>query len=403
MSQNRKRRGRGEHSVYQRPNGRWAGVVSRGLLAGARKRNAVYGASKAEVLEKLHALQNGLAGGVEPGRLTLEGYLQRWLSTMAQKVAPNTYRRYEQHVRLHIVPILGAVQLSRLSALDIESFYVEMTRKGASSAEQFKCGTVLRMALKHAVGLRLIQHNHAGDVPRPKHTAATMHVLDLDQVAVFLDAAKSDPLYAMYVLALDSGARQGELYGLQWGDVDWRSNSILVQRSLEEISGKQTLKEVKTNKGRRRIDLSAVTMAALNQHRKKMLAAGRVSGPVFCNEDGGYLYKSTVRRWSFLPLLARTNEALAKAGLPLLPEHAKANDGKTDSAPAFRFHDLRHSVATLLLLAGENPKVVSERLGHAKVEITLNTYSHVLPTLQKGAAEKMNRILGQPAPTPKIG
>jgi len=217
-----------------------------------------------------------------------------------------------------------------------------------------------------------------------------MQVYDLDQVARFLDAARTDRLFALYVLALDSGMRQGELFALHWTDFDFASGSVLVQRSLEEINGHHRLKETKSAKGRRRIPLSRFTLDALNEHRKRMLADGYMSGPVFCNTDGGFLHKANVLRRSFWPIITNANK------------EAKQQNTEPALLPEIRFHDLRHTCATLLLLAGENPKVVSERLGHASIELTLNCYSHVLPTMQQGAAAKMNAILGL-GRTQKIG
>jgi integrase len=357
---------------------------------GKRRRRVVYGKTKHEVQEKLRVLQNDLADGMvaDPDCLSVEQLLDTWLASVKQRVRPTTYRRYEQHVKLHLKPRLGKIALNKLTAFHVIQLYGGMEKDGASPSERQKTGTALSMALKYGVHpLKLLKHNPASEVPKPKPEEKEMHVLDPDQVPVFLKAAESDRLSALYVLALDSGMRQGELFALQWPDIDFETGSAMVQRSLEELNGRHVLKDTKTKKGRRRIILSAYTLAALNDHRKRMLAEGHVAGPVFCNTEGGWLFKSSVRTWSFLPILGRTNGMLEQAGKPRLP--------------SFRFHDLRHSAATLLLLAGENPKVVSERLGHARIEVTLNIYSHVLPTLQQAAAEKMGRILGQTRPQNK--
>src|SRR5262249_13944173 len=160
-------------------------------------------------------------------------------------------------------------------------------------------------------------------VPLPSIPKRQMSVYDREQVGRFLAAAETDRLYPLYVLALDSGMRQGELFGLQWTDFDFGSGAVLVQRSLEEIQGRLRLKEVKTAKARRRIDLSRFAVGVLHEHRKAMLAIGRdvKAGPVFTDTQGGWLRKSNVQRYSFIPLLKR-------AGLPRI-----------------RFHDLRHTCA----------------------------------------------------------
>jgi integrase len=156
--------------------------------------------------------------------------------------------------------------------------------------------------------------------------------------------------------------RSGELFALEWNDVDWDTSSVLVKRSLEEVKGQLALKEVKTAKGRRRIDFPCFALDALRAHCGRMRTEGHGSQTVFCDEHGGWLRRPNVTQRSFRPLIS-------EAKLPLI-----------------RFHDLRHTAATILLLANVHPKIVSERLGHASIEITLNTYSHVLPTLQRDAA-----------------
>lgn len=268
---------------------------------------------------------------------------------------------------------MGNVRLAKLSALHVERLYADMEAAGVSAAMQKKVGTCLGTALRHACRLRLLGHNPVADVPRPKPARQEIHPLDPDQAARFLDAARQDRLFPMYALALDSGMRQGELFALHWPDIDFGAGSVQVRRSLEEIAGKVRLKEVKTARSRRRIELSGFTLKALNEHREAMLAEGMdvKAGPVFVAPGGGFLHNSNVQHRSFEPLLARA-ELLA-----------------------IRFHDLRHTCATLLLMAGENVKVVSERLGHSSVVITLDTYSHVLPSMGKRAAETMDKILGR--------
>lgn len=172
----------------------------------------------------------------------------------------------------------------------------------------------------------------------------------------------------MYVLALASGMRQGELFGLHWADIDFNGGFLVVRRSLENLAGAARLKEPKTGKGRR-IDLPAFAVAALNDHRKQSLAEGTLGAVVFTGPDGKFLQPSNVRQRSFA--------AIERAGVPEI-----------------RFHAMRHTCATLLLQAGENVKVVSERLGHSSIKITLDVYGHVLPGMQRAAANTMQKLLG---------
>jgi integrase len=257
--------------------------------------------------------------------------------------------------------------------------YTSLAAAGVSADGQKRAGVALGVALQHAVDLHLVPHNVARDVKKPRHQPKEMQAIDPGQVRAFLAEARADRLFALYVFLLDSGAREGEAFGLQWPDLDWERGAASIVRSLEEIDGNLALKENKTRKSRRRVALSPFTMEALAEHRKAMLVEGsyRPDGPVFCDSAGGWLRKSNFLRRSFRPILKR-------AGLP-----------------AIRPYDLRHSSATLLLLAGEDSKVVAERLGHSSTLLTQNTYQHVLPGMQERAARKLEAIFRQADPPPK--
>jgi integrase len=369
----RKRRGRGEGGIrYREDKGLWVAEVRTGA---GQKRRTVYGKTKAEVQEKLRRLHNDVAAGVgtDAAALTVGQWLKRWLEIVKPTVEPNTYGPYERHTRLHIAPYIGGLKLARLTKAQVRGWYAALTEAGVSPALQRKVGTTLTIALNQAVSDDLLPGNPALKVRKPKAKKPEMQVLDPDQVAAFLAAARPDRLFALYLTALDSGARPGELFALLWSDVDLEGRYLSITKSLEEISGNLRIKEVKTPKGRRRIDLSPATVAALAEHRKAMLAAGFIAGPVFPDTEGGYLRLSNLRKNSFKPILLGAN------------------------LPDIRLYDLRHTCATLLLLADVPAKVVSERLGHSSVTLTLGTYSHVLPTMQRRAADLMGQILGRKA------
>jgi integrase len=369
----RKRRGRGEGGVFQRADGLWVGTLSLGYNAeGKRLRKTVYGATKKEAQDALRKLQNDAANGVDltVEKLTLSEWLTRWLSSVKPTVEPNTYRFYEVMVRLHITPHLGHVQLSKLAAVHVQGLYATLAAAGVSSTMQRKAGLTLTVALNEAVRLDMIPGNVAEKVRKPKAAKTEIEVFDPEEVGRFLKAARESRHYPFYLTALDSGARPGELLALQWEDVDFEGGFLSITKSLEEINGVVRVKATKTAKGRRRIDLSADTLAVLAEHRKAALAAGRIAAPVFHNIEGGYLLQCNLLKRSFKSILA-------KAGLP-----------------SVGLYTLRHTCATLLLLADVPAKVVSERLGHANIAITLDTYSHVLPTMQKRAASVLGAILG---------
>jgi integrase len=185
------------------------------------------------------------------------------------------------------------------------------------------------------------------------------------------------------------------LFALEWADIDFASRSVQVKRALKEVSGKVWVEDLKTGKSRRRITVSPAAIATLHEHRKQQLAEGTVGRLVFCDTEGNYLRRPNVARRSLLPIIERANvrarqEAEEKGTVPAL-------------LPRIRFHDLRHTAATLLLLADERTKVVSERLGHSSTQVTENCYTHVLPTMQERAAEKMDQILGQVMPRKAAG
>jgi integrase len=374
---NRKRRGRGESSIFQRANGLWVATVEVGRdAAGKRLRRSVAGSSKKEVQEKLKQLTaNGVGPVSDADRLTVAEYLQTWLASIKPRVATHTYISYEQHYRNTITPYLGGVKLTKLTALNVEQFYASLAESGRSPCVQRKAAVTLTAALSRAVKLKLIPHNPARGVDKPKYTPKEMRVLDPEQVQSFFAEAKRDRLAALYIVAADSGAREGELFALNWNDVDWKTGAVQILRTLEEAGGSLAIKELKTKKSKRRIVLSAFAMEALAEHRKAMLAEGHYAAdaPIFCDSEGKWLRKSNVLRRSFRPILKR-------AGLPPI-----------------RFYDLRHGCASLLLAGGTDVKTIQERLGHANATMTLNVYSHAMPGAQERAASKLDAIFRQSA------
>lgn len=204
-----------------------------------------------------------------------------------------------------------------------------------------------------------------------------MPAFDADQARRFLAAAALDRLHALYALLLSVGLRVGEALGLTWGDLDLKANSLHIRQQLSEVRGRLSLTEPKTAAARRKIDLPQMAAQALRDHRQRALAGGTYHNPmglIFTDTEGHPVRKSNLRRRSFGPLLKR-------AGLPRL-----------------RLHDLLHTAASLHLAQGTHPRVVQEMLGHSNIGITLSTYSHVLPSLQREAAGRMDALLASPTP-----
>lgn len=367
-SNNRKRRGRGEGGIYQRQSDNlWTGAVTVGYDEnGKRIRKVVYGKTKAEALQKMRkATDHAVASKKE--LLRVGGFLDAWLESQVKPHrAAGTYHKYKHLIDKHIKPKLGGMALDKVTPFHVENFYATITL-GASNGRVM--GSILQKAFDHAVKRKLVPFNPVRGVQKPTLQKTEMRTWTGEEARAFLEAAEGDRLHAMFVLALTTGMRQGELFGLKWTDIDFDHNTLQVQRTLDEYRGTLTPKTPKTAKSRRRIELSQIAVDALRQHLADRMAEGNAAAPVFCDRDGGWLRKSNVQRRHFVP-------AVEAAGVPLI-----------------RFHDLRHSAATLLLAKGTHPKVVSDMLGHASVEITLNTYSHVIPSLHREAASQMDSIL----------
>lgn len=373
----RKRRGRGEGSIFERKDGKWCGVLTAGYDAnGKRRRRYVYAPTKAAVLQQLTRLQHaGLTGTLgDPQRLTVADFLRRWLEDTARpSLRESTFTLTEMVIRRHIVPGIGGMILSRITPAHLQGLLAGLERDQVGPATRQVVFRVLHRALKQALQWSMIPRNPAEAVVRPRAPQPTMRTFDAAQVRRLLDAAKGNRLEALYVLAVSTGMRQGELLGLQWEDLDVDRGAVQIRHQLQEVAGTLALVEPKTARSRRRVDLPALAVVALVEHRERMRTQGRSIGEgyVFCDTEGGPIRKSNLRRRSFGPLLTRAK------------------------LPQLRFHDLRHTAATLHLASGTHPKVVQEMLGHSTISMTLDTYSHVLPSMQKEAAAKLDALLSE--------
>jgi integrase len=359
--------------VSRRKDGLWVARISLGYGPdGKRRRLVVYGKTKGEALEKLRKKQGEADLGTlpEPDKQKLSDYLARWLDAARPSLRLTTYTNYEWVIRGHIAPHLGAVLVAKLTPAHVQGLLSAMGKAEAGARTRQLAYAVLHRALEQAVKWNLAPRNVADAVEPPRVPKKAMKTYTAEQAAQLLQAAQGNRLEALFVLAVSTGLRQGELFGLAWPDLDLDAGTVFVQRQLQEVKGKLTLTEPKSDCGRRRVELPAFAVAALHEHRKWMLAEGHLDGPVFCDTRGGWLRKSNFTRNVFKPLLQ-------KAGLPPV-----------------RFHDLRHTAATLRLLLGDHPKVVKELLGHSQINLTMDTYSHVLPTLQKESAARLDGLLG---------
>jgi integrase len=369
------KRGPGEGSVYQRKDGRWAASIT----LESRKRKTLYGKTHKEVLEKLktalHEQQQGvLATGPQQ---TLKRYLEHWLEEVHRPtIRSRTYTRYRELLRIHILPALGHYPLQKLTPQHIQAFYAQKTKEGLSASTVHVMHAILHKALDKAVQWNLVARNVCDSVSLPRRARHEIQPLTVEQSQQFLAAAKGHALEALFVLALITGLRRGELLALKWSDINLTDGTLQVKRNLTRApEGGYTEAETKTAKSRRNIILVTSAVEVLKQHRVRQLEAKLKAGTlwqerdlVFCTSHGTYLNAEYV--------LSPFKQLLLKAGLPDI-----------------RLHDLRHSTATLLLSMGIHPKVVQEMLGHSQIGITMDIYSHMMPTLQREAATRLDALL----------
>lgn len=369
-----RRRGAGEGCLYKHANGLWAGVVQLGVDEnGKRRRRTVYGKTQAEVLRKVDEQRALAAAGswADPSSRKVGEFLTTWLSDCAApRVKPGTLDYYKQALRPARESI-GGIPMRSLSPLHAQAMLRRMEEGGASQRARQMTYTVLRTALRDAVRMRLLIANPLDAVSRPRAPRPEIRALSATETRALLAAAVGDPLEALYALAVGTGLRLGELTGLRWSDVDLSAGTVRVQRALlERVSGEIAFGDPKSAKARRKVDVPAFAIAALERHRARVGAVPHPERLVFASPDGLPIRRSNLHRRSYKPLLKR-------AGLPAIP-----------------FHALRHTAATLALAAGVNPKVVQERLGHSSIALTLDTYSHAVPTLGRDAAKRLDALIG---------
>jgi integrase len=374
-----KKRGNGEGGITRhKKSGLYMARYTVQTLTGP-KRKTLYGKTRREVDEKLTAAKADRDRGLlfDADSLTVGRYLERWLAdSVRDTVKAITYESYERLMRLHLVPTLGRMKLKNLTPTHVRGLYRDKLDSGLSPSSVQRIHALLHKALTQAVNDGLIPRNVTDPVKPPRQSRKEMKTLTPEQAHLFLEAAKDDRLGALYIVAIHTGLRQGELFGISWDDIDLEAGTLSVHRTLSGAKGGPKFTTPKNNRTRR-VRLTPQAAEALRDHRKRQLEE-RMSlaglwqdhGLVFCSTVGTPLSRHNVHKRSFKPLLER-------AGLP----------------HTFRFHDLRHTFATLMASSGGHAKVVQEMLGHASINITLDLYSHVLPDMQEDAVYRLGAML----------
>src|SRR5579884_288558 len=266
----KKRRGRGEGSVFQREDGLWVGSISLGLTEeGKRNRRTLYGQTKKEVLDELDRLRSEARVGNLPdaGGLTVGQLLDRWLETSKASTETRTFEERRRLVKNHLRTRMGGVKLAKVNALHVENLYADMARDGVGATTIRHAANVLGVAFSHACNLKLIPFNPVAAIKKPKAPKRQMLFLTQEQVKVLLEAAKGQPCFALIVLALASGCRQGELLALTWEEVDLANATLTVRRSLAQTDTGFQVKEPKTAASRRTITLPDLAVSVLTEHK----------------------------------------------------------------------------------------------------------------------------------------
>lgn len=366
------RRGNHEGSIFKRSSGKWRAQIS---LDGHRL--SLTATSKAECQIWLRKMQEQVDQGLtyKGASLTLDEFLAYWLSTVHTALRPKVAHQYERIVANHISPTLGSTKLRELRPEQIDQLYQAELRLGIGNRTIRLTHAVLHRALKKANQMGYIVRNPADSATPPRLVCKEMMVLDEEQVVRFLIAARNSRNYALFLLAVKSGMRQGELLGLKWSDLNWTSGVLQIRRQLQRVPGHGfTFCEPKTRAGRRTIQLGEGTLVALRDHldlqqHEKLHLAGKW-------QESDLIFPSSIGTPMDLRNLLRDyKEVLVNAGL----------------AP-IRFHDLRHTAASIMLNRNIPVLTVSRILGHSKPSITLDIYGHLISGAQLEAARIMDEV-----------
>lgn len=368
-------RSHNEGSVYQRPNGKWRAQVS---IDG--RRLSFTAETKKEALAWIRETKNQIEKGLtfEAADTTLAEFLKEWLVTVSSSSSKGTHSTYTWTVEKRILPYLGYINLMDLRTDRIQRFYIHLQNEGLSKHAIAVTHKTLRVAMTHAAKLGLITRNPCSGATPPKPEVVEMKFYDDVQARRLLKTAQDmeDKLYALYYLAIHTGMREAELIGLKWEDIDWNLATLQVKRQVRHFKGSSyAFLKPKSKSGIRTIALGTEALNILRKHKEEQVTFANAVGDDWINLDlvfasgvGTPYTASNVRR-AFRKLLVAS-------GLPKI-----------------RFHDLRHTAASLMLNHGIPVLIVSKRLGHSKPSITIDVYGHLIPGKQEEAASLMNNLM----------
>ncbi|MDY7046405.1 site-specific integrase [Virgibacillus sp. M23] len=328
------------------------------------------------MIEAMDSINKGTY--IEPSKTLYRDFMDSWLKDKKINVKKSTYSNYQYLVENFILVSLGDIELQKINPREIQTLYNDLKENNRLSSENIrKIHTIINDALNKAFKWGMINRNPATLVDAPKVVKKEVEVWNQDEINIFLNVAKDSRYYHAFLLALTTGMRQGEILGLRWKDIDIENETISVVQTLSH-KGQELSAGAKTDSGNRRISIDSNTLSQVLKHRTLQKEEMMVNSPLYNSHNDLVVRTSTGLPLSPRNLLRSFYSIIDKSGIKKI-----------------RFHDLRHTHASLLLKQGVNPKIVSERLGHANVRITLDTYSHLLPNLQKETVNNFSKMFYQ--------
>lgn len=371
---NKKRRAKGEGSIFHRPDlGYWVAQVDLGKNdLGNRVRRTIYGKSRAEVLRNVADLKARHGGSIRPRvQGTVGAWIERWLrDDVKPNLAANTYVYYSAMWRNHAQPIISHIPMEKFGIEHVEQLYVKLREEGASSAILDKVARTLSRALE--VAIRRQVYNAANPfrlVDKPRHHTKETLALNADDAQRFVEAARGDRYEALWLALITTGLRIGEALGLEWRDINFENGTLAIRQGVTEISGTTQVGPLKTKSSRRSIEVGPILLDALQRRHEAAQAEGHRSPFVFTTRVGTHPSRSPLRQRHFAPVCTA-------AGITGLT-----------------FHGLRHTMGSLLAAERVGVKVVAERMGHSQTSTTLDKYTHMMPGLQREAADTIEAIV----------
>lgn len=375
------RRANGEGTIYRRSDGRWTAAHYVLQPNGGRVRRAVYGKTRKEVADRLTALISKTDAGVPMAAesWTVERYAEYWLvQVVAPRLRPATLSSYRETMRLHVVPTLGRVKLRTLTPGHVRKLISDKTSSGLGPRSVQIVHSTLRTMLSEAVREELVERNVAAVVRSPSVEHVEVRPWSPEEAAAFLQSVAEHRLYALFAVGVALGLRKGELLALRWSDADLEAGLVRVRQTVQRLPGiGLTFGPPKSARSRRVIPLPAASIRVLRAHRARQAAEMLALGPIWVDSD--LVFTSAVGTVIEPRNLTRFfDELIVRAGVRRI-----------------RFHDLRHTCASMLLAQGVPARVLMDVLGHSQLAITTDLYSHVMPTALREAAAAMDRALGQ--------